>query len=123
MLLTEQSNPQTRDIDQQSTVGILKLINREDTRVAAAVGQQLESIARVVDAVVLRLEGGGRLFYVGTGTSGRLGLLDAVRVPSHIWNPSQSGTGNPGRRSRGAALRSVEGAEDDRVRGILSRPV
>ena len=84
MLLTEQSNPHTRDIDQQSTVGMLKLINREDARVAAAVGQQLESIARVVDAVVLRLESGGRLFYVGSGTSGRLGLLDASSVLPHL---------------------------------------
>ena len=84
MLLTGQSNPHTRDINQRSTVGILKLINREDARVAAAVGQQLESIARVVDAVVLRLEGGGRLFYVGTGYQRSPGPARRRRVPSHI---------------------------------------
>ena len=116
MLLTEQSNPHTRDIDQQSTVGMLKLINREDARVAAAVGQQLESIARVVDAVVLRLESGGRLFYVGSGTSGRLGLLDAVECPPTFGTPPSLVqailAGGPE-----AALRSVEGAEDDQVCG------
>ena len=63
------------------------MINREDARVAAAVGQQLESVAGVVDAVVLRLEGGGRLFYVGTGASGRLGLLDAVECPPIFGTP------------------------------------
>ena len=116
MLLTEQSNQETQNIDQRSTVGILKSINREDARVAAAVGQQLESIARVIDAVVLRLEDNGRLFYVGTGASGRLGLLDAVECPptfgTHPSLVQAILAGGPR-----AALRSVEGAEDDRQQG------
>ena len=116
MLLTEQSNPDTREIDQESTLGILKLINQEDVRVAVAVEQQLESIARVIDAVVLRLEGDGRLFYVGTGTSGRLGLLDAVECPPTFGtDPSLVQAILAG--GTGAALRSVEGAEDDQPRG------
>ena len=116
MLLTERSNPRTRDIDQQSTVGILKLINREDARVAAAVGQQLESVAGVVDVVVLRLEGGGRLFYVGTGASGRLGLLDAVECPPIFGTPPSLVQAILAAGPE-AALRSLEGAEDDHLSG------
>ncbi len=116
MLLTERSNPDTQNIDQRSTVGILKLINREDAQVAAAVEQQLESIARVIDIVVLRLEGDGRLFYVGTGSSGRLGLLDAVECPptfgTHPRLVQAILAGGPG-----AAVGSVEGVEDDQPRG------
>ena len=116
MILTEQSNPETQNIDQQSTIGILKLINREDARVAAAVGQQLGSIARVIDAVVLGLEGGGRLFYVGSGTSGRLGLLDAVECPPTFGtNPRLVQAILAGGPT--AALRSAEGVEDDQPRG------
>ncbi len=116
MLLTEQSNPRTRGLDQQSTVDILKLMNREEAGVAAAVRGQLDPIAGVVNAVVSRLEAGGRLFYVGTGNSGRLGLLDAVACPPTFGTP-------PGlvkailAGSPGAALRSVEGAEDDPASG------
>ena len=116
MLLTEQSNPPPQNIDQQSTIGILKLINREDARVAAAVGQQLGSIARVIDAVVLRLEGDGQLFYVGSGTSGRLGLLDAVECPPTFGtNPRLVQAILAGGPT--AALRSTEGVEDDQPRG------
>ena len=116
MLLTEQSNPRTADIDQQSTVRILRQINAEDARVATAVGQQLESIAGVVDGVVSRLESGGRLFYVGTGTSGRLGLLDAVECPPTFGtHPSLIQAILAGGPS--AALRSLETVEDDRQSG------
>ena len=76
-LVTEQRNPQSVQIDRAQTVGILKLINREDARVPAAVGREIPAIVRAVDVVVERLRRGGRLFYTGAGTSGRLGVLDA----------------------------------------------
>ena len=80
-LLTEQANPNTRDIDRRSTLEIVTLINREDQGVAAAVARVLPQVAAAVDLIVERLRAGGRLFYVGTGTSGRLGVLDASECP------------------------------------------
>ena len=80
-LLTEQTNPNTRDIDRRSTLEIVTLINREDQGVAAAVARVLPQVAAAVDLIVERLRAGGRLFYVGTGTSGRLGVLDASECP------------------------------------------
>lgn len=79
--ITEQENPKTAAIDQVSTLDALRLINEEDNGVAGTVEKVLPEIARVIDAVVERLENGGRLFYVGTGTSGRLGVLDASEIP------------------------------------------
>jgi N-acetylmuramic acid 6-phosphate etherase len=79
--LTEQENPRTVAIDRVSTLDALRLINDEDKSVAAAVERVLPDIASVVDKIVERLKNGGRLFYVGTGTSGRLGVLDASEIP------------------------------------------
>ncbi len=79
--ITEQENPATASIDRVSTVEAVRLINDEDKLVASAVKKVLPEIAEVVDRVVERLENGGRLFYVGTGTSGRLGVLDASEIP------------------------------------------
>jgi N-acetylmuramic acid 6-phosphate etherase len=79
--VTEQENSATAEIDKVSTLDALRLINEEDKKVAAAVQEILPDIAKVVDAVVERLQTGGRLFYVGTGTSGRLGVLDASEIP------------------------------------------
>ncbi len=79
--ITEQENPATASIDRVSTVEAVRMINDEDKLVAAAVEKVLPEIADVVDRVVERLENGGRLFYVGTGTSGRLGVLDASEIP------------------------------------------
>ena len=78
---TEQRNPRTRGIDAKSTIGILRAIHREDASVAKAVSGALPAIARAVDAIVSALQRGGRLFYVGAGTSGRLGVLDAAECP------------------------------------------
>lgn len=80
-LLTEQPNPATASIDALSTEEALRLINAEDRRVAEAVGQEVPSIARAVDAIVAAFIQGGRLFYIGAGTSGRLGVLDASECP------------------------------------------
>lgn len=79
--ITEQENPKTTDIDQVSTLDALRLINEEDKLVAAAVEKVLPDVAAAVDEIAKRLQNGGRLFYVGTGTSGRLGVLDASEIP------------------------------------------
>ena len=79
--VTERENPKTADIDRVSTIDALRLINDEDKLVAKAVGQEIARIADVIDRVVERLKKGGRLFYIGTGTSGRLGVLDASEIP------------------------------------------
>jgi len=80
-LLTEQVNPDSLDIDARSASGIVTILNREDQKVAAAVEAVLPQVARAVDAVVQAIEAGGRLFYLGAGTSGRLGVLDAAECP------------------------------------------
>ena len=79
--VTEQENPNTIDIDQLPTLEALRLINDEDKKVAVAVERVLAQVAEAVDKIVERLENGGRLFYIGTGTSGRIGVLDASEIP------------------------------------------
>ena len=79
--ITEQENPKTVNIDRVSTLKAVRLINEEDKQVALAVEKVLPEIAASVDKIVERLQNGGRLFYVGTGTSGRLGVLDASEIP------------------------------------------
>lgn len=78
MRITERENPASKSLDTKSTREILSIINREDHKVAAAVSRVLPQIARAVDLIVEALEQGGRLIYVGAGTSGRLGVLDAA---------------------------------------------
>ena len=78
---TEQENPKTANIDKLSTLKAIRLINDEDKTVASAVEKVLPEIAETIDEIVKRLKKGGRLFYVGTGTSGRLGVLDASELP------------------------------------------
>ena len=76
-LLTEQPNPASAAVDALSTEDVLRIINAEDRKVAEAVGREIPAIARAVDAIVAAMERGGRLLYIGAGTSGRLGVLDA----------------------------------------------
>jgi N-acetylmuramic acid 6-phosphate etherase len=80
-LLTEQSNPASAHIDALSTEEMLRVINAEDRKVAEAVEREIPAIARAVDAIAAAFQRGGRLFYVGAGTSGRLGVLDASECP------------------------------------------
>ena len=80
-LLTETRNPASERLDQLSTLEMLELINAEDASVAAAVHAELPHIAQAVDAIAARFAQGGRLFYIGAGTSGRLGVLDASECP------------------------------------------
>jgi N-acetylmuramic acid 6-phosphate etherase len=79
--LTEQENPRTAQISSLPTEEILRLMNEEDAGVPLAVEQVLAEVTKAVDGVVQRLQAGGRLFYIGTGTSGRLGVLDASECP------------------------------------------
>lgn len=113
---TEQKNPRTRGIDAKSTAEILRAIHREDASVARAVQPALPAIARAVDAITGALQRGGRLFYVGAGTSGRLAALDAAEIPPTFGTPPRlvQSVIAGGRR---ALTHAVEGAEDDRARG------
>jgi N-acetylmuramic acid 6-phosphate etherase len=79
--LTEQENPRTTKLSSLSPLEIVRLINEEDSLVAAAVAKVLPDISRAVEGIVIRLSADGRLFYIGTGTSGRLGVLDAAECP------------------------------------------
>jgi len=111
-LVTESRNPRSRNLDRLSTTQILKLMNQEDRRVPIAVGREIRNITRAVDLIVERMQRGGRLFYVGAGTSGRLGVLDATECPPTFGTPRTlvQGIIAGGRR---ALVRSVEGSEDD----------
>ena len=80
-LTTEQRNPSSMNIDARSTLEILSIINHEDKSVALAVESQIPFIVEAVDLVARTFKNGGRLIYVGAGTSGRLGVLDAVECP------------------------------------------
>jgi N-acetylmuramic acid 6-phosphate etherase len=80
-LLTEQPNPASESIDTQPTEQILRVINTEDRKAADSVTPEIPAIARAVDVIVSAFEQGGRLFYIGAGTSGRLGVLDASECP------------------------------------------
>ena len=78
---TEETNPATKDIDRWATIEVIKRINSEDKTVAEAISLVVARVAEAVDLIVQRLSAGGRMFYVGTGTSGRLGVLDASECP------------------------------------------
>lgn len=111
-LLTEQPNPASADIDRLPTEQVLRIINAEDRKVAEAVAHEIPAIARAVDAIVAAFEAGGRLFYLGAGTSGRLGVLDASECPPTFSVPPEMvrgiiAGGEP------ALSRATETTEDD----------
>jgi N-acetylmuramic acid 6-phosphate etherase len=111
-LPTESPHPESTGIHERSTIDILRLINAEDAKVAGAVKQELESIAEVVDLVADRLGKGGRLFYVGAGTSGRLGVLDASECPPTFGAEPEMVQGIIA-GGQPALVSAAEGAEDD----------
>src|SRR6516165_1540772 len=88
-LPTEQPNPASTSIDALPTEAALRIINAEDHRVAEAVEREIPAIARAVDLIVAAFGCGGRLFYIGAGTSGRLGVLDAVECPPTFGTPPE----------------------------------
>lgn len=110
-LTTELSNPASKHLGRLSTREAFELFNREDASVAGAVAAARESICRAIDLVVESLRAGGRLIYVGAGTSGRLGMLDATECPpTFLTDPSMVQGVIAG--GLDALTRSVEGAED-----------
>jgi N-acetylmuramic acid 6-phosphate etherase len=116
---TELPNPHTENLDRLPTLEMLARINDEDATVAAAVRTQLPAIARAVDAIADGLRSGGRLIYVGAGTSGRLGVLDASEcLPTFGVKPEMVfGIIAGGER---ALTRAMEGAEDDSAAGVAA---
>ena len=110
--ITEQQNPASVDIDKKSTLEILKTINQEDNKVPNVVAKVLPGIESFVNAVVLRFQIGGRLIYVGSGTSGRLGVLDAAECPP-TYRTDQEMVQGIIAGGYGALVQSIEGAEDD----------
>lgn len=113
---TEQENPRTRGLSSLPTADVLRLMNEEDACVAAAVGRVLGEVERAVEEIVLRLSAGGHLFYVGTGTSGRLGVLDASECPPTFGVPAELVQGIIA-GGYDALYRATEASEDDREAG------
>lgn len=115
-LVSERRHPATMDLDRMATLDMLALINEEDRQVPEAIRQVLPAIAQAVDVTAACMEAGGRLIYLGAGTSGRLGVLDASECPPTfgIAHGRVIGliAGGPG-----ALLKAVEGAEDDPAGG------
>jgi N-acetylmuramic acid 6-phosphate etherase len=117
--LTEQRNPRTERIDVASSLEIVDLLNAEDSGVAAAVHAEREAIARAIDLVLAALQAGGRLIYIGAGTSGRLGVLDASECPPTFGSPPGQVLGIIA-GGLPALVKSAEGIEDDRNAGIAA---
>jgi N-acetylmuramic acid 6-phosphate etherase len=116
--VTEQENPRTAAISSLPTDEIVRLMNEEDARVAEAVARALPEITKAVEGIVTRLQNGGRLFYIGTGTSGRLGVLDAAECPPTFGvAPELVQAVIAG--GYDACYRAVEASEDDAAAGAL----
>lgn len=116
--VTERRNPHTRGLDRLPTRELLSLISREDARVVPAVAREIPSIARAVEIIAAALASGGRLIYVGAGTSGRLAALDAAECPPTFGvSPNQVQAIIAG--GTAALVRAIEGAEDSAKQGAL----
>jgi len=129
-LLTEQTNPASASIDALPTEEVLRIINAEDRKVACAVEREIPAIARAVDAIVAAFQQGGRLFYIGAGTSGRLGVLDASECPPTFSVPPEMVQGiiAGGDHALSHATETTEddpaiGQRDLAVRGFTERDV
>lgn len=116
-LTTEQRNPASMDIDARSVVEILTIINNEDKKVTLAVEKEIPHIAKAVEIVVESFKSGGRLLYVGAGTSGRLGVLDAVECPPTYGTDPEMVQGMIAGGEK-AMFRAQEGAEDNEENGV-----
>lgn len=126
--ITESDNPNTSDIDKVSTLEAIRLINDEDKLVAAAVEKVLPEIAIAIDKIVERLQNGGRLFYVGTGTSGRLAVLDASEIPPTygvsydlVQGVIAGGYDALHKATESSEDNKEQGAEDLKARGITAK--
>ena len=124
-LLTEQENPNSRNLDQLTALEIVDLFNQEDAKTIAAIAQARVAIAEAIDRTAAALSHDGRLFYIGAGTSGRLGVLDAAECPPTFCTPPELVQGIIA-GGAGALVRSSEGLEDlpeDGARAIAHRQV
>ncbi|MBD1935774.1 N-acetylmuramic acid 6-phosphate etherase [Microcoleus sp. FACHB-68] len=110
-LLTEQINPNSQNLDQLSSLEFVDLFNREDAQTLAAIAAAREELAQAIDLTAEKLRSGGRLFYVGAGTSGRLGVLDAAECPPTFCTPPELVQGIIA-GGAGALIRSSEDLED-----------
>jgi N-acetylmuramic acid 6-phosphate etherase len=115
--ITEQENPRTANLSSLPVEQILRLMNEEDALVSAAISRVLSSIERAVNGIVTRLSAGGRLFYIGTGTSGRLGVLDASECPPTFGVSADLVQGIIA-GGYDACYRAVEASEDEADSGV-----
>ena len=118
-LVSETRNPATMGLDEMSTLEMVRCFNQEDRKVPEAIEKVLPAIAQAVDLAAAALKAGGRLIYLGAGTSGRLGVLDASECPPTFGVPHGVVVGLIA-GGPGALLKAVEGAEDDEA---LAKPI
>ena len=117
-LVTESRNPETNDIDIMSTEEIVRLLNYEDHKVAEAVKEEIEYIVQAADLITDAFKKGGRLIYIGAGTSGRLGVLDAAECPPTFGSDPQMVQGIIAGGYE-ALFKAQEGSEDKKEQGAL----
>jgi N-acetylmuramic acid 6-phosphate etherase len=124
-LLTEQANPHSQNLDQLSALEIVELFNREDAKAVAAVGQEKEAIAEALTVIAAAIANGGRLFYVGAGTSGRLGVLDAAECPPTFCSDPEliQGILAGGMNAMVRSSEALEDREDDGAAAIAERKI
>ena len=123
--ITEQQNPASSNIDEKTTHEILTIINNEDADVAKAVQKKIHDIGAFIDKLFPRFQNGGRLFYIGSGTSGRLGVLDAAECPPTYRTDPEMVQGIIA-GGHDALVKSIEGAEDfpeDGAKAIVERSI
>ena len=116
-LTTEQNYPESRHLDEFSMVQVLEIMNAADAQLAGAVAQEIPRIAAAAEAITTALESGGSLIYIGAGTSGRLGVLDAAECPPTFGVPPELVRGIMAGGER-ALAHAVEGVEDDPLAGV-----
>ena len=116
-LITEQTNPESHHLDEFSMVQLLETMSAADGQVAAAVAHEIPRIAAAAEAITTALESGGSLIYIGAGTSGRLGVLDAAECPPTFGVPPELVRGIMAGGER-ALAHAVEGVEDDPLAGV-----
>jgi N-acetylmuramic acid 6-phosphate etherase len=124
-LLTEQANPHSQNLDQLSAIEIVELFNQEDAKAVAAVGLEKESIAQAITLIAAAIANGGRLFYVGAGTSGRLGVLDAAECPPTFCSDPEliQGILAGGMNAMIRSSEALEDREDDGAMAIAAKDI
>jgi N-acetylmuramic acid 6-phosphate etherase len=124
-LLTEQANPHSQNLDQLSALEIVELFNQEDAKAVAAVGQEKAEIAIAITTIAEAIKHGGRLFYVGAGTSGRLGVLDAAECPPTFCSDPEliQGILAGGMNAMVRSSEALEDCEDDGAEAIAERNI